>query len=72
MVRIRHPKDFSSGVLFCAIGVYSINNTSFDVSQTAFFGLIGIAFVKLACEAAPLLLAVVIALPDIRRRFRAK
>ncbi|MGC1817651.1 MAG: tripartite tricarboxylate transporter permease [Casimicrobiaceae bacterium] len=47
-------------LLFCAIGVYSISNTSFDVSQTAFFGLIGIAFVKLACEPAPLLLGFVL------------
>ena len=25
-------------LLFCAIGVYTVNNTSFDVMQTAFFG----------------------------------
>ena len=47
-------------LLFCGIGVYSISNTSFDVSQTAFFGLIGIVFVKLACEPAPLLLGFVL------------
>jgi TctA family transporter len=47
-------------LLFCGIGVYSISNTSFDVSQTAFFGLIGVIFVKLACEPAPLLLGFVL------------
>ena len=47
-------------LLFCGIGVYSISNTSFDVSQTAFFGLIGVLFVKLACEPAPLLLGFVL------------
>jgi TctA family transporter len=47
-------------LLFCAIGVYSINNASFDVSQTAFFGLLGIVFLKLECEPAPLLLGFVL------------
>ena len=47
-------------LLFCAIGVYTVNNTSFDVMLTAFFGLIGVLFVKLACEPAPLLLGFVL------------
>jgi putative tricarboxylic transport membrane protein len=47
-------------LLFCAIGVYTVNNTSFDVMQTAFFGLIGVLFAKLACEPAPLLLGFVL------------
>jgi putative tricarboxylic transport membrane protein len=47
-------------LLFCAIGVYSINNTSFDVIQTAAFGALGILFVKLECEPAPLLLGFVL------------
>ena len=47
-------------LLFCAIGVYTVNNTSFDVMQTAFFGFIGVVFAKLACEPAPLLLGFVL------------
>jgi TctA family transporter len=47
-------------LLFCGIGVYSINNTSFDVSQTAVFGLLGVVFMKLECEPAPLLLGFVL------------
>ena len=47
-------------LLFCAIGVYSINNTSFDVRTTAVFGLLGVLFVKLECEPAPLLLGFVL------------
>ena len=47
-------------LLFCAIGVYSTNNTSFDVMQTAAFGLLGVIFVKLECEPAPLLLGFVL------------
>jgi len=45
---------------FCCIGVYSINNSSFDVILTACFGLIGYFFNKLNCEPAPLLLAFIL------------
>ena len=47
-------------LLFCSIGVFTINNTSFDVMQTAAFGLLGVIFVKLECEPAPLLLGFVL------------
>jgi len=47
-------------LLFCAIGVYSINNTSVDILLTVLFGLIGTIFVKLECEPAPLLLGFVL------------
>ena len=47
-------------LLFCAIGVYTVSNTSFDVSQTAFMGFLGVLFMKLECEPAPLLLGFVL------------
>ena len=47
-------------LLFCAIGVYSINNAPMDVLFTAFFGLVGLVVLKLRCEPAPLLLGYVI------------
>ena len=47
-------------LLFCAIGVYTINNTYVDIIITAFFGLIGVLFMKLGCEPAPLLLGFVL------------
>jgi putative tricarboxylic transport membrane protein len=47
-------------LLFCAIGVYTVNNTTFDLMQTAFFGLLGVLFAKLECEPAPLLLGFVL------------
>jgi TctA family transporter len=47
-------------LMFCAIGVYTISNASFDVIQTAFFGFLGVLFVKLECEPAPLLLGFVL------------
>jgi TctA family transporter len=47
-------------LLFCSIGVYTVNNTSFDILQTAVFGLIGVLFFKLEMEPAPLLLGFVL------------
>jgi len=47
-------------LLFCGIGVYTVNNTSFDVMQTTFFGALGVLFAKLDCEPAPLLLGFVL------------
>jgi TctA family transporter len=43
-------------LMFCAIGVYSINNSTFDVMLMALFGLLGYVFARLDCEAAPMLL----------------
>ena len=47
-------------LLFCAIGVYTINNTNIDIVITAFFGFVGVLFMKLGCEPAPLLLGFVL------------
>ena len=44
-------------VLFCAIGVYSTNNNTFDIWMVGLFGAIGYLFVKLGTEPAPLLLS---------------
>jgi TctA family transporter len=51
---------FPAIVLFCAIGVYSTNNNTFDVWMVAIFGVIGYLFVKLGCEPAPLLLGFIL------------
>jgi putative tricarboxylic transport membrane protein len=51
---------FPAIVLFCAIGVYSTNNNTFDVWLVALFGFIGYAFIKLGCEPAPLLLGLIL------------
>ena len=51
---------FPAIVMFCAIGVYSTNNNTFDVWMVALFGVIGYAFLKLGCEPAPLLLGFIL------------
>jgi putative tricarboxylic transport membrane protein len=51
---------FPAIVLFCAIGVYSTNNNTFDIWMVALFGFIGYIFMKLGCEPAPLLLGFIL------------
>jgi TctA family transporter len=51
---------FPSIVLFCAIGVYSTNNNTFDIWMVGFFGVIGYLFIKLGTEPAPLLLGFIL------------
>ena len=51
---------FPSIVLFCAIGVFSTNNNTFDIWLVAGFGFIGYLFNKLGCEPAPLLLGLIL------------
>lgn len=51
---------FPAIVLFCAIGVYSTNNNTWDIWMVAIFGVIGYAFIKLGCEPAPLLLGFIL------------
>jgi putative tricarboxylic transport membrane protein len=47
-------------LVFCAIGVYSLSNSEFDVGVMALFGLVGYAFAKIECEPAPMLLAMLL------------
>jgi putative tricarboxylic transport membrane protein len=51
---------FPSIVLFCAVGVYSTNNNTWDIWMVALFGVIGYIFLKLNCEPAPLLLGFIL------------
>jgi len=51
---------FPAITLFCCIGVYTLNNSTFDVFMTALFAAIGYAFYKLSCESAPLLLGFIL------------
>jgi TctA family transporter len=56
-------------LVFCCIGVYTVNNTTFDIYLTAVFGIIGYLFAKLGCEGAPLLLGFVLG-PMMEENFR--
>jgi putative tricarboxylic transport membrane protein len=45
---------------FCCIGLYTLDNSTFQVFMAAGFGLLGHLFYKLGCEPAPLLLGFVL------------
>ena len=47
-------------VLFCAIGVYTTNNNTWDIWIMGWFGIIGYIFIKLGMEPAPLLLGFIL------------
>ncbi|MEJ5989710.1 tripartite tricarboxylate transporter permease [Ramlibacter sp. PS3R-8] len=47
-------------LVFCCIGVYSINNNTFDVFITVLFGVAGYIFARCGMEPAPLLLGFVL------------
>jgi len=47
-------------LLFCLIGVYSMNNLSFDLYVMLFFGVVGWIMRKFGYEGAPLILAYVL------------
>ena len=51
---------FPAIVLFCAIGVYSTNNNTFDIWLVGAFGVVGYIFIKLGVEPAPLLLGFIL------------
>jgi TctA family transporter len=47
-------------LVFMGIGVYGLSNSPFDVLLMAVFGILGVLFVKLECEPAPLILGYVL------------
>jgi putative tricarboxylic transport membrane protein len=47
-------------LVFCCIGIYSVNNSPSDVLFTAAFGIVGYLLGKLGLESAPLLLGYVL------------
>ena len=51
---------FPAIIVFCGIGLYTLNNSSFDVYIGAFFAVVGYLFYKLGCESAPLLLGFIL------------
>ena len=47
-------------LVFCCIGIYTVNNSTFDILLTALLGFLGYVFVKLECEPAPLMLGFIL------------
>jgi TctA family transporter len=60
LVTVPYHLLYPAILVFCAIGVFSLNNNEFDVYLMAAFGLLGYVFAKLDCEPAPMLLGFIL------------
>jgi putative tricarboxylic transport membrane protein len=60
LLRVPYRHLFPMIVIFCAIGIYSVNNAPFDVTLTAIFGIVGYWLVKHDFEPAPMILGFVL------------
>ncbi len=60
VLRVPYRLLFPMILLFCVIGVYSINNSIFDLYVMVVFGIIGYLAKKVGYEPAPLVLAIVL------------
>ena len=60
LLKVPYRMLFPMIVVLCAIGVYSLNSSAFEVGMTALFGILGYLFYKLGCEPAPMLLGFIL------------
>lgn len=60
LLRVPYRWLFPAILVFCCIGVYSVNNNVWDVWIAIFFGFAGYVFGKLGCETAPLVLGFIL------------
>jgi TctA family transporter len=60
LLKVPYRMMFPAIMIFCCIGIYSINNSTTDVLFTAFFGVVGYALLKFGFEPAPMLLGFVL------------
>jgi putative tricarboxylic transport membrane protein len=60
LLRVPYRLLYLAILLFSAIGVYTVNNSAFEVLLTALFGVLGYIFLKLEMEPAPMLLGFVL------------
>ncbi|MBX9740150.1 MAG: tripartite tricarboxylate transporter permease [Beijerinckiaceae bacterium] len=60
LLKVPYRMMFPAIMIFCCIGIYSVNNSTSDVLFTAFFGLVGYTLLKFGFEPAPMLLGFVL------------
>ncbi|MBN9439753.1 tripartite tricarboxylate transporter permease [Bosea sp. (in: a-proteobacteria)] len=60
LLQVPYRLMFPAILIFCSIGIYSVNNQPVDVAFTALFGLFGYLLIKLGFEPAPMLLGFVL------------
>ena len=60
LLRVPYRLLFPAIMVFSVLGVYSVNNSSFDVYLAALFGVLGFVWIRLGCSPAPILLGFVL------------
>jgi putative tricarboxylic transport membrane protein len=60
LLKVPYKFLFPAIMAFSAIGIYSVNNSSFEIYLTAIFGVIGFVWIRLGCSPAPMLLGFVL------------
>jgi TctA family transporter len=60
LLKVPYRLLFPAIMAFSAIGIYSVNNSSFEIYLTAIFGVVGFLWIKLGCSPAPMMLGFVL------------
>ncbi|HXG03185.1 MAG TPA: tripartite tricarboxylate transporter permease [Candidatus Binatia bacterium] len=60
LVRVPYHALYPTILAFCAVGVFTLNNSVIDVYLMALFGVFGYACARLDCEPAPMLLGFIL------------
>ncbi len=60
LLSVQYRLLYPAILLFCCIGVFSLNNSNFDILLTVAYGVFGYICVKLECEPAPLILGFIL------------
>jgi TctA family transporter len=60
LLQVPYRLLFPAIMAFSAIGIYSVNNSSFEIYLTAVFGVVGFICVRLGFPLAPMLLGFVL------------
>jgi putative tricarboxylic transport membrane protein len=69
ILRVPYRVMYPAAMFFIAIGVYSTNNSLFEVGEVLVFGIIGAIFIALNFPVAPVLLGYVLG-PNVEENFR--
>ncbi|MBX6374507.1 MAG: tripartite tricarboxylate transporter permease [Acetobacteraceae bacterium] len=60
LLQVPYRYMYPAILMFCSVGIYSINNNVFDVYLTVLFAIAGYLFAKMKMEPAPLLIGFVL------------
>ena len=69
LLRVPYRYLYPSALFFIAVGVYSTNNSLFEIGEVLVFGVMGAIFVALKFPVAPILLGYVLG-PMVEENFR--